>query len=68
MEFRKHYRGGTRKTDLFSVAGNYGITIDSAHNALNDAFITAQLFQRFLYFLQAEGIRTLDDLLDIGSA
>ena len=67
-EFRKHYPGMTDKTDLFSVARRYGITIDTAHNALNDAFITAQLFQKFLYFLHAEGMHTLNDLLTIGRA
>jgi len=66
--FRKHYPGGTNKTDLFSVAGRYGITIDSAHNALNDAYITAQLFQKFLFFLHAEGMHTLNDLLTAGRA
>jgi hypothetical protein len=30
-----------------------------------DAFITAQLFQRFLSFLPALGVRTVKDLLRI---
>lgn len=68
VAFKKHYRGGSTKTDLFNVAQRYGIAIDSIHNALNDAFITAQLFQRFLYFLHADGMHTLDELLDIGRA
>lgn len=67
-EFRKHYAGGTDKKDLFSIARRYGITIDTTHNALNDAFITAQLFQKFLYFMRAEGMHTLNDLLTIGRA
>jgi DNA polymerase-3 subunit epsilon len=66
--FKKHYRGGSVKTDLFSVAQRYGITIDSTHNALNDAYITAQLFQKFLHFLHADGVLTVDELLDIGRA
>lgn len=68
VEFKKHYHGGSTKTDLFSVAQRYGITVDTAHDALNDAFVTAQLFQRFLYFLHADGMHTLNDLLDIGRA
>lgn len=68
VEFKKHYHGGSTKTDLFSVSQRYGITINSAHDALKDAFVTAQLFQRFLYFLHAEGMHTLNDLLDIGRA
>jgi DNA polymerase-3 subunit epsilon len=67
-KFRKHYPGATEKTDLFSVAKRYGITIDTAHNALYDAFVTAQLFQRFLSFLHAEGMHNLGELLDIGRA
>lgn len=68
VEFRKHYHGGSTKTDLFSVAQRYGITVDTAHDALNDAFITAQLFQRFLHFLHADGMHTLNELLNIGRA
>ncbi len=68
VAFKKHYHGGSTKTDLFSVSQRYGITVDTAHDALNDAFVTAQLFQRFLYFLHAEGMHTLNDLLDIGRA
>ena len=67
-EFKRHYQGGSTSTDLFSIANKYGITIDTAHNSLKDAFITAQLFQKFLYFVQAEGVRTLNDLFDIGRA
>ncbi len=68
VEFKKHYHGGSVKTDLFSVAQRYGITIDTAHDALNDAYVTAQLFQRFLHFLHADGMHTLNELLDIGRA
>jgi DNA polymerase-3 subunit epsilon len=67
-DFRKHFPGGTEKTDLFSVAQRYGITIDTLHNALHDSFITAQLFQKFLYFLRAEGLKSLGEIRDIGSA
>jgi len=67
-EFKKHYSGASPKTDLFSVSQRYGIIIDEVHNALNDAFITAQLFQKFLYFLHADGVYTLRDLMDVGSA
>jgi DNA polymerase-3 subunit epsilon len=68
VEFKKHYHGGSTKTDLFSVSQRYGITVDTAHDALNDAFVTAQLFQRFLHFLHADGMHTVNDLLDIGRA
>jgi len=66
--FKKHFGGGSIKSDLFSLANRYGIEVDSFHNALNDAFITAQLFQRFKYFLDASGVDTLSELLDIAKA
>jgi len=68
MEFKRHYMGASSKTDLFSISQKYGISVYTAHNALNDAFITAQLLQKFLHFLKPEGVRTLNDLLDIGRA
>jgi len=68
LNFRKHYAGGPVKTDLFSLANRYGVSVNTAHNALSDSFITAQLFQKFLYFLKTEGIITLNDLIDIGRA
>ncbi|MBC8414153.1 MAG: 3'-5' exonuclease [Nitrospira sp.] len=66
--FKKHYRGGSPKTDLFSVARAYGIEVDDLHDALSDAFITAQLLQRFTYFMHAESMHTLSELQDIGRA
>lgn len=61
------YYGGIKDDlNLFSLARKYRIPISGAHNALNDAFITAQLFQRFLSFLPGFGVGTLRDLLRIG--
>lgn len=68
QEFKKHYRGGSTNKDLFSIAERYGISVDVAHDALNDSFIAAQLFQRFIYFLELGGIVVLRDLIDIGRA
>jgi DNA polymerase III epsilon subunit-like protein len=68
LEFKRHYRGGSMNKDLFSIAERYGISVDVSHDALNDAFIAAQLFQRFLYFLESSGIVVLRDLIDIGRA
>ena len=68
VAFKRHYHGGSTRTDLFSVAQRYGITVDTAHDALNDAFVTAQMFQKFLYFLHAEGMQKLSELLEIGRA
>jgi DNA polymerase III epsilon subunit family exonuclease len=67
-EFKRHYRGGSTKKDLFTIAEHYGVSVNVSHDALNDAFIAAQLFQRFMYFLEVSGIVVLRDLIDIGRA
>ncbi len=67
-DFKRSYPGVISKKDLFSVAERYGIQVDKAHDALTDAFIAAQLFQRFLYFLKLNNIHTLEELIDIGRA
>ncbi len=64
-DFSRHF-GGDREKDLFSIAKNYKIQITEAHNALVDAFITAQLFQRFLGYLPKLGVKTVRELLLIG--
>lgn len=51
--------------DLFSLAKKYHIPVAKAHDALGDAFIAAQLLQRFLRLLPGLGVRTLKDLLRI---
>jgi DNA polymerase-3 subunit epsilon len=56
----------TGENDLFALAKKHNIPVMQAHNALSDAFVTAQLFQRFLSVLPALGVRTVKDLLRIG--
>jgi DNA polymerase-3 subunit epsilon len=63
--FARHYKGMTTRSDLFSMAKKYGIEGGKAHNAFNDAYMTAQLFQRFVPFLPECGIKTLKDLLKV---
>ncbi len=53
-------------TRLYDIAKCFGVPVGGAHNALMDAFTTAQLFQRFIPLLVASGARDLDDLLRIG--
>jgi len=62
-----YHTGMREEMDLFSLASKYSIPVKEAHNALNDAFITAQLFQRFLSILSEFGVQTVDDLLRIGN-
>ena len=63
--FARHYQGMTMQSDLFSMAKKYGVDGGKAHNAFSDAYITAQLFQRFAPFLPACGINNLKELLKI---
>ena len=52
--------------DLYALADCLDIAIAESHHAMVDAFITAQVFQRFLPLLQQEGIVTVGDLVRIG--
>jgi len=61
----RHFHGKTLKTDLFSLANKYDITVGKAHNAFEDAYVTAQLFQRFIRFLPQCGVHTLKELLAV---
>jgi DNA polymerase-3 subunit epsilon len=63
--FARHYKGMTMKSDLFSMAKKYGVDGGKSHNAFSDAYITAQLFQRFAPFLPGCGVKTLKELLKI---
>lgn len=61
-----YYGGEPDQATLYALAKQYDIAVDSAHNALSDAFITAQLFQRFLTMLPRMGVRTVGDLIRVG--
>lgn len=51
--------------NLATVAKHYSIDVREAHHALDDAFVTARLWQRLLHDLEIRGIRTLADLMRI---
>ncbi|MBZ0155121.1 MAG: 3'-5' exonuclease [Alphaproteobacteria bacterium] len=55
-----------RDCQLWGMARLFGVPVQDAHNALMDAFITAQLFQRFLPLALECGMRTAGDLLRAG--
>jgi len=67
---RQRFAGGyavpENALNLVALALSHGIRVGGAHNALTDAFITAQLLQRQLRALPGLGVRTLGDLLRIG--
>ena len=51
---------------LFDLAAAFEIPVEEAHTALGDAFVTAQLFQRFLPFLRQAGVLSLSGLRRVG--
>ena len=50
---------------LFQLAQAFEIPVEQAHSALADAYLTAQLLQRFLPMLQGAGVTHLASLLRI---
>jgi DNA polymerase-3 subunit epsilon len=52
--------------DLYALARTFDIPYSSQHNALEDALIAAQVFQRFLPWLDQAGVRTLEELIRLG--
>jgi DNA polymerase-3 subunit epsilon len=55
-----------REPELYRLAQCLDISVSEAHHALMDAYVTAQVFQRFLPLLIEEGISTIGDLVRIG--
>jgi len=53
--------------DLASLAKIYNIDFREAHHALDDAFVTARLWQKLIYQLESRGVRTLTALLKIAT-
>ena len=51
---------------LATLAEHYKIDFHEAHHAMEDAFVTARLWQKQLFELEKHKIRTLRDLLRIG--
>jgi len=56
------------KLDLPTLAKFYGLDMLDAHHALSDAFLTARVWQKMVYSLQAKGIDNLRKLLKVGGA
>ena len=52
-------------TDLESLARIYKLDFQEAHHALDDAFVTARLWQKQLHALQGLGIDTLGKLMRV---
>ncbi|MBA2848642.1 PAS domain-containing protein [Thermosulfuriphilus ammonigenes] len=50
--------------NLDDIAQRLGITVAGLHSALGDAFLTAEIFLRFIPYLERRGVHTLEDLFD----
>ena len=53
--------------DLASLAKAYNIEFGDAHHALYDAFVTARLWQKLMHQLESHGIRSVANLLKVGT-
>ena len=53
---------------LAALAKIYDLDFREAHHALEDAFVTARLWQKQLAKLESMGVRSLADLLRIAKA
>lgn len=52
---------------LYEIAQCFDIPVRGAHEAIIDAFITAQLFQRFIPLLVESGVSSVGELCDVGN-
>jgi len=65
---RARYAGleqSEERLDLAAVAQRLGLEVHDVHHALYDAYVTAQLWQRFIPQLEAHGVATLRECLRI---
>ena len=53
--------------DLASLAKHYNIEFREAHHALDDAFVTACIWQKLIHQLATQNVHTLADLAKIGA-
>jgi len=50
--------------NLDTIARKLGIPVAGLHSALGDAFLTAEIYLRFIPYLERRGIKTLEDLFE----
>lgn len=56
------------KLDLPTLAKCYNLEVQDAHHALDDAFLTARVWQVMMHRAQAQGMRNLGELLRVAGA
>lgn len=60
-------KNNSEKNSLEDIATSLGVEVRALHDAASDAFITAQVFQKLLFYLGEQKIFTLEELINIGS-
>lgn len=60
--------GAQGRCDLATLADKYGLEMRNAHHALDDAYLTAQLWQKLLSRLEAAGVKTLRAALRVAKS
>jgi DNA polymerase-3 subunit epsilon len=65
--YQQSFPSSFKDSGLFDIAKHFGVPVTGAHNALMDAFITAQVLQRFIPMLREGGIKSIGDLLILGN-
>lgn len=66
--YREDLEQQLANVNLAALAKIYGLEFREAHHALDDAFVTARLWQKLICVLQEMKIRNLGGLLRIGKA
>ena len=51
-----------RDVKLYEVASQLGVVVSSDHNSMDDAFVTAGVFQRLMPMLIKAGVKTVGGL------
>jgi DNA polymerase-3 subunit epsilon len=67
LSLRSPARYKSNPKNLYEIASGFEIPVKGAHNALADAYITAQVFQRMLHDLAGLGISYVDELCHISN-